>query len=68
MQHVAHSLGQLGALPLSEIICTGGWTSENTFIKFYLQDVSDEAPSPLAKVLSYVAIESVFEPNKSVTF
>ena len=68
VRHVAHSLGQLGTLPLSEIIRTGGWTSENTFIKFYLQDVSEEASSRLAKVGSFVAIESVFEPNKSVTF
>ena len=68
VRHVAHSLGQLGSLPLSEIIRTGGWTSENTFIKFYLQDVSDATASRLSNVGSFVAIESVFEANKSVTF
>ena len=60
VRHVAHSLGQIGAMPLSDIVKTGLWSSPNTFINSYLQDVSDEQARKLSDVGSFVAIETVF--------
>ena len=68
VRHVAHSLGQLGQLSLSDIIRTGGWSTPNTFIKHYLQPLSNEAVDKLHSVGSFVAIESVFHPKHTVNF
>ena len=42
VRHVAHSLSQLGSMPLAEIIKTGGWTSPSAFIDHYLQHLPAE--------------------------
>ena len=68
VRHVAHSLAQLGSLPLSEIIKTGSWTSASTFIKHYLQFLPHDTVEDLQQVGSFVAIESVFEHKKPVGF
>ena len=66
VRHVAHSLGQLGNLPLSDIIRTGGWTSSNMFIRHYLQHLSNDSVTALQSVGTFVAIENVFQ-HKPVT-
>ena len=68
VRHVAHSLGQLGSLSLPDIIRTGGWTSPSTFINHYLQDLSSDVVSGLSRVGSFVAIESIFAPNRTISF
>ena len=68
VRHVAHSLGQLGQLPLSDIIRTGNWSTPNTFIKHYLQHLSDDNVTNLQSVGSFVAIEKVFEPRDPIVF
>ena len=40
--HVAHFLSQLGTIPLTDIIKTGGWTSPSTFIDNFLQHLPAE--------------------------
>ena len=68
VRHVAHSLGQLGQLSLSDIIRTGGWSTPNTFIKHYLQPLSIDTVDQLHSVGSFVAIESVFQANNTIHF
>ena len=68
VRHVAHSLGQLGQLSLADIIRTGGWSTPNTFIKHYLQPLSNDVVDKLHSVGSFVAIESVFQPKHIVNF
>ena len=68
VRHVAHSLGQVGSLSFNDIIRTGGWTTSSTFIKHYLQDLSSDSVQRLASVGSFVAIESVFAPKRTVSF
>jgi len=62
VRHVAHSLGQLKNLSVDEIVKTGGWTSSNTFISHYLQNLSASNIDNLSEVGSFVAIEQVFSP------
>ena len=68
VRHVAHSLSQLGSMPLAEIIKTGGWTSPSTFIDHYLQHLPAESVSQLQQLGSFVAIESVFTHRPAVEF
>ena len=65
VRHVAHSLGQLGNLSLTEIIRTGDWTQPSTFVKHYLQHVSADLEDKLSKVGPFVAIESVLPSSPS---
>ena len=60
VRHVAQSPGLLGNLSLTEIIRTGDWTQPFTFVKHFLQHVSQKLQDKLAKVGSFVAIVSVF--------
>ena len=64
VRHVAHSMGQLKNVTLDDIVKNGGWTSSNTFITRYLQDVSSLELDKLVNVGSFVAIEQVFSPGK----
>ena len=68
VRHVAHSLGQIGSMSLSDIIRTGGWTSSSTFIQHYLQDLSSGSVRQLHEVGPFVAIESIFKPTRTVVF
>ena len=68
VRHVAHSLGQIGSMSLTDIIRTGGWTSSSTFIQHYLQDLSSDTVRQLHNVGSFVAIESIFKPTRTVLF
>ena len=68
VRHVAHSLSQLGTMPLTEIIKTGGWTSPSTFIDHYLQHLPAESVTQLQQLGSFVAIESVFTHRPAVEF
>ena len=68
VRHIAHSLGQVGSMSLSDIIRTGGWTSSSTFIQHYLQDLSSGTVRSLQEVGSFVAIESIFQPARTVLF
>ena len=63
VRHVAHSMGQLKGVSLDDIVKTGGWTSSNTFISRYLQDVPSTELDSLARVGAFVAIEQVFTPS-----
>ena len=68
VRHIAHSLGQVGSMSLSEIIRTGGWTSASTFIQHYMQDLSSGTVRSLHEVGSFVAIQSIFQPARTVVF
>ena len=63
VRHVAHSLGQLGAVPLTDLIRTGGWTTPRTFIRHYLHDLSPDTVKNLRSFGSFVAIEKVFKAD-----
>ena len=68
VRHVSHSLGQIGSMSLADIIRTGGWTSASTFVQHYLQDLSSGSVNRLHDVGSFVAIESIFQPARTVLF
>ena len=63
VRHVAHSMAQLKNISVQEIIKTGGWTSSDTFISSYLQNMSSSAIDNLSEVGAFVAIEQVFQPT-----
>ena len=68
VRHVAHSMGQLKGVALEDIVKAGGWTSSNTFISRYLQDVPSAELDSLSRAGSFVAIEQVFTPSSRSPF
>ena len=68
VRHVAHSLGQLGSMPLTDIIRTGSWKTPTTFIKYYIQQLPTASVSELQQLGSFVAMESVFQHKEPVGF
>ena len=68
VRHIAHSLSQLGSMPLTDIIRTGSWKTPNTFIKHYIQQLPSASVSELQQLGSFVAMESVFQHKEPVGF
>lgn len=62
---LASSWAWSNKVPLDDVVKAGFWSSENSFIKFYLRDVSVLASS-LANLGPVVAAQAVVVPVTSV--
>lgn len=68
VRHVSHSLAQLGAVPLTDVIRTGGWSTPSTFLKHYIQYLSQDTVDELREIGAFVAAGTVFESKPATQF